>query len=63
MLIYLGLRNEEGDRIAAKPEVDENNQPATALPLLEAGPAEQPKRPPPTRKSSGRVNNTRQRRS
>ena len=35
MLIYLGLRNEEGDRLAAKPEASAHDAPATTQALLE----------------------------
>jgi preprotein translocase subunit SecF len=62
MLIYLGLRNEEGDRLAAKPEASAHDAPASAQALLETDAAEPAKRPAAARKPAGR-NNSRPKRS
>lgn len=63
MLIYLGLRNEEGDRLAGKPDAPTQDALASAQPLLETAAGEPPKRPAPARKPAGRANNSRARRT
>ena len=57
MLIYLGLRNEEGDRLAARPEASAHDAPVSAQALLETETAEPAKRPAAARKPAGRNNN------